>query len=259
MLAACELVVGDLALERLPALATDALVRGVESPTLGELAAQDRSDVRESRDLFLRVLEELGVELPDPDRARWILVLETAHAIVDGELTPGVGAGNIAYWRLDIRDEGDLRIFAGLASILEDHPEDIAELDEQIVAEAGELLRRSRPRTWIRLRAGDQNSGLTRSAGQSQVNVDPATLAVSIGLRRELAAWTAEHTRVMAGWPLMGGFVSMTDAERFVGAGRRVAVRLQSELGADFYVEYWPEPIRPPGVKLRTRGGTVTT
>jgi len=38
-----------------------------------------------------------------------------------------------------------------------------------------------------------------------------------------------------------------------VADGERLVSRLQHELGPTYHVEYMPEPIRPPGVKLRAR------
>lgn len=251
--AAWELVTGELRAEDLPVLAADALARGLDSPTLGELAAQSASDVRDSRDLFGQVINELGIELPDPDRARWNLVRETARAIVDVEIVPEVGARKIWRWAWDVADSGDLRIFVGLASELEDHPGDHARLEGQILAEAAELLRRPRPRTWIKLMATNGGSALSRTLGSGAVAVDPADLAISPQLRSDVAAWSAEHARVMAGWPRNGGFESTSDAERFVDAGRQLGSRLQSELGQDYHVEYMPEAIRPPGLRLRSQ------
>lgn len=55
----------------------------------------------------------------------------------------------------------------------------------------------------------------------------------------------------MSGWPKEGGFASTRAAEEFVEAGRVLVSRLQEELGEAFVVEYLPEPIRPPGLKMR--------
>lgn len=250
--ASWQLVVGDLRTEDLPALAVDALERGVDTPTLGELAAQHASDVRVSRELFMHVIEELGLDLPDPDQARWSLVRETARGIVDAEVEPEVGARRIWRWALGVEDSGDLRIFVGLASEMEDHPDEHARLGQQVVEEAAELLRRGRPRIWIKLMAVNGGSGLARSTGSGSVAVDPQKLPISTELRSDLAAWSAEHAWIMVGWPRNGGFESEADAERFVEVGRQLVSRLQAELGPDYHSEYMPEPIRPPGVRLQS-------
>ena len=72
--------------EGVPEIATDALVRGLDSPALRVLAGQARWDVRDSSELFRVVLDELGIELPDPDRAQWNLARRTAGEIVAGRM-----------------------------------------------------------------------------------------------------------------------------------------------------------------------------
>jgi len=249
-IAAWELVAGELRSEDLPALASDALVRGVDSPTLGELAAQSSSDVRTSADLFREVITELGIELPDLDEALWNLVRSTVRGVVDGDVPPGIGARKIWRWAWDVEDSGDLRIFIGLASELDDYPEDRAVLEAQIMAEAGELLRRGQPRVWIKLMAVNADSALSRSVGSGSAKVDPLDLPVSVRLRSDLAGWNAEHAALLSNWPGSGGFSSTRAAEQFVEAGQSLVRRLQDELGPDYHVEYMPEPIRPPGVRL---------
>ena len=44
---------------------------------------------------------------------------------------------------------------------------------------------------------------------------------------------------------------SADDAESFVRSGEELVVQLQRELGDLWHVEYMPEPIRPPGLRLR--------
>lgn len=246
-----RMVNGELRSEDLPQLATDALVRGLDTPSLRVLAGQDPADVRDSADLFRRALDELGVSLPAHDEAAWSLARMTAQGIVDGVVSPAVGANEIwgsAYHRVD--DSGDLRIFVGLASMLDDHPEDSAAIEKQIVMAAKELLQRPRPRRWIKLMACVGHSSLTRTAGDSDVEVDPAALPIGPGLVAEIERWAVEHLAVLGDWPRASGFESEQQAEVFVRKGEQLAARLEAELGAEYYVEYMPEPIRPPGVKL---------
>jgi hypothetical protein len=236
-----RMVNGELRSEDLPRLATDALVRGLDTPSLRVLAGQDPADVRDSADLFLRAHDE----------AAWSLARMTAQGIADGAISPAVGANEIwgsAYHRVE--DSGDLRIFVGLASMLDDHPEDSAAVEKQIVVAAKDLLQRSRPRRWIKLMARVGHSSLTRTAGDTDVEVDPAALPVGPGLVAEIECWAAKHLAVLGDWPRAGGFESEQEAEVFVRKGEQLAARLQAELGAEYYVEYMPEPIRPPGVKL---------
>jgi hypothetical protein len=253
--AAWRLAVGTLASEDLPGLATDALVRGLDSPALRVLAGQPRDDVRESADLFRVVIDELGIEVPDAETAWWHLIRRTAADMVTGRIGPADGAAELwlAYER--VRDNGDLRIFVGLASELEDHPEAAEQLVAAMVAEARDLLARPVPRRWLRLMAARGRSPLTLAAGCDSLDVDPELLPFGDGLRVDLARWDERFQAMFSRWPAAGGFETELDAEQFVAEGERLVSQLQDELGASYHVEYMPEPIRPPGVRIRRRRG----
>ena len=141
----------------------------------------------------------------------------------------------------------------GLASMLDDHPEDAEQIEAHIVAAARELLDRPAPRRWIKLMAARGRSPLTQTTGPDNIEVDPGALPLSDGLRSDLAQWSAYFEATLSGWPAAGGFDAERDAERFVSAGRQLTLQLQDELGTNYHVEYRPEPIRPPGVKLRAQ------
>lgn len=254
-MAAWRLAAGSLPSEDLPEIATDALVRGLDSPALRILAGQPRNDVRESADLFRAALDELGIDLPDPDSAHWHLARRAARDIVAGRVTPGDGASELFLAYLKVRDSGDLRIFVGLASLLDDYPQDAARIGDQIMAAARELLARPAPRRWLKLMAVSGRSPLTQTAGPDQAEVDPGALPLSDGLRAALARWDGRHAAALSGWPGSGGFSSEKDAEQFVAEGRQLASQLQEELGPGYHVEYTPEPTRPPGLKLRAPAG----
>jgi hypothetical protein len=254
-MAAWRLAVGSLPSEDLPEIATGALVRGLDSPSLRILAGQPRNDVRESADLFRAALDELGIDLPDADSAQWHLVRGAARDLVAGRVTPADGASELLLAYFKVRDSGDLRIFVGLASVLDDHPQDAARIGDQIVAAAREMLARPAPRRWIKLMAVSGRSPLTQAAGPDQAEVDPGALQLSAGLCSGLARWDGHHAAALSGWPGSGGFNSEQDAERFVAEGRQLAWQLQEELGPGYHVEYMPEPTRPPGLKLRAPTG----
>jgi hypothetical protein len=241
---------GELATEDLPDIAADALTRGIDSPALRILAGQARADVRESADLFLAALDELGIDLPDPDSAHWQLARRTAAGIVAGQVRPAHGASEL--WRayLKVKDSGDLRIFVGLGSLLDDHPQDAGQIEEQIVTAARELLARAGPRTWVKLMAVPGRSPLTQTTGSYNTEIDPQALHLSDGLRSDLARWDSYFAAALSGWPQAGGFESQQDAEKFVAAGRQLVVRLQDELGPAYNIEYMPEATRPPGLKV---------
>ncbi|WP_345483079.1 hypothetical protein [Actinopolymorpha pittospori] len=232
-------------------MATEALVRGLDSPALCMLAGQQRDDVRESVDLFRVVLDELGIELLDADTARWHLVRRTAADMVTGRIRPAHGATEL--WRAyqKVRDSGDLRIFVGLASMLDDHPEDAEQLEAAMVAEARELGTRPVPRRWVKLMAVQGRSPLTQTAGSDDLDLDPELLPLSDGLRSDLARWDGHFQAMFSRWPAAGGFETELDAEQFAAEGERLVSQLQDELGASYQVEYMPEPIRPPGVRIR--------
>jgi hypothetical protein len=243
--------VGRLASDDLPKVATEALVRGLDSPALRVLAGQARWDVRDSSDLFRDALGELGIEFPDADRAQWNLARRTASDIVAGRVRAAHGADELWLAYHTVRDNGDLRIFVGLASMLDGHPEDTEQIEAHMVAAARELLDRPEPRRWIKLMAARGRSPLTQTLGSGDIEVDPEALRLSDGLRSDLAQWEAHFEATLSGWPASGGFDSEHDAERFVAAGERLVLQLQDELGAGYYLEYMPEPTRPPGVRLR--------
>jgi hypothetical protein len=251
--AAWQMAVGRLASDDLPEIATEALVRGLDSPALRVLAGQARWDIRDSSDLFRVALDELGIELPDADRAQWHLARRTAGEIVAGRIRAARGANELWLAYQKVRDNGDLRIFVGLASTLDDHPDDAEQVEADIVAAARELLNRPAPRRWIKLMAARGRSPLTQTTGPDDIEVDPEALRLSDGLRSDLAQWKAYFEATLSGWPASGGFDSEHHAERFVAAGQQLVLQLQDELGASYHVEYMPEPIRPPGVKLRAR------
>ena len=121
-LAAWRQAVGAQPAEDLPGLAVDALARGVDSPAVTQLAGQSPGDVRGSGDLFEQVLDELAIATPTEQDALWKLVRFTCGEIVTRTVTPLTGAQWIwhsAYHRME--DNGDLRIFVGLASEGEDY------------------------------------------------------------------------------------------------------------------------------------------
>ncbi|MEU8683465.1 hypothetical protein [Streptomyces sp. NPDC048611] len=72
----------------------DALIAGVESPSLAMLAGLLRSEEPEAPALFDQVLEELGLLFhppTDPRAAKWAMAYWVAGQIADGSLNPAVG------------------------------------------------------------------------------------------------------------------------------------------------------------------------
>jgi hypothetical protein len=80
----------------------DALLGGVDSPSLRLLAGLGRREEPEASELFVRVVEELGLvpDLPsDRDQALWAMARWWADLIVKGKLDPLKGA-DLIYWRV---------------------------------------------------------------------------------------------------------------------------------------------------------------
>ena len=241
--------IGELPSEDLVGLAVDAVVAGMDGPQLLELAGADTWDTRDLRDLWQAVLAEQGVERAGEQTALWQLVRHTARGVVDGAVAPITAAEWL--WRSAshrMEPEGDLRIFIGLASEAEDHPEQLQVIADAVVSECRALMARQRPRHWLRLEAGDDGVlSLATTYGQSHRGLDQ--LPVPEDLATRLQGWHQQWRESMG----EGGFASIQAAEEFVAAGMALADELQDDLGTDWHVEYYPEPVRPPGVRLRSR------
>ena len=72
----------------------DALLQGLDTPSLRELAGLTRAEESEAQELFRAVADELDLtpSLPaDPRSARWELVRWWCTEIVDGRVRPEIG------------------------------------------------------------------------------------------------------------------------------------------------------------------------
>jgi hypothetical protein len=140
-LAMAGLVADEQPTEQLPAMATEALSNGIDSPSLRELAGTSSSEVRDARDLFVQASQELGIETPSNVDARRQLARHWASQILDGSLSPRDGAGRI-WWKAanPLNKPDDLIVFVGLASEWDDYPNHRAELDGAIVEAARTLV-----------------------------------------------------------------------------------------------------------------------
>lgn len=246
--AAALLAMGLLPTELLPELAVDALLRGVDSPSLCILAGLGPRDVRDARDAFECAMAELGIDPLSAGEARWFLTYRKLRGVVAGQVSPALAARWIWAHMIDEGEfEGDLRIFIGLASVIDDYPEGRAEIEVQIVEAAREFLERPAPRRWLKLHAVPGHGSLwTRSPG------GPNGLPIGEDLREAVEVWTAEYQATI-GADESSGFLTKADAIAFVEQGRQLVQRLQRELGPGWHVEYMPEPVEPPGLRLRAR------
>lgn len=243
--AGLRLALGYQAAEELPYIAADALVRGLDSPSLRMAAGAAKDEPWEARECFWAALSELGVPTYSGQDALWRLARHHAECIVQGTVDPHTGAR--AIWSEvahQVEREGDLRIFIGLASEMDDHPEARTELGEMTIAAARELLTRSEPRDWLLVMA--EHGQVPTWKPSPRESVSPSDLPIPDELAADLIAWAAAFDAVAErldppGW----GFEDPGEAERFVAIGQRLVERLQDALGDGWHVEYMPVPTQP--------------
>lgn len=102
---AARWALGQLPSEQLPSIALQWLEAGLDSTTLRILAGETNPIMSEVGPMFDDVLEELNISIPTSTEAVAQLVSEVAQNIVDGEVTPYVGASQI--YDLHISYAGD--------------------------------------------------------------------------------------------------------------------------------------------------------
>lgn len=133
--------------------ALDAVLAGIDSQALNELAGLGRSGEPEAHDLLDRVIDELDLapSLPtDPTAARWELVRSWCQQIVDGDLLPEIGGEMIwldGYHALE--QPRALQPLVELVSVWEDWADEPGErrelYREEITAKVRELLEQPWP------------------------------------------------------------------------------------------------------------------
>jgi len=153
--AAAFWVLGLLPSDECPNVATEALVRGIDSPSLRLLAGELRPIASEVDPLFERSLVENGIAVPDRQTARAAVARYYAREMLAGSLSPWEGAERI-WWDVandaySAPDWERYSSFVGLASGLRDNPQHRTEYEREIVAAAHRLLESSgRNREWRR-------------------------------------------------------------------------------------------------------------
>jgi hypothetical protein len=197
--AALRWAIGSQPTEDLVDIACEALVRGDDSPSLRVLAGLPPDDYWAIKQAFDDTLSELGIRLLAEQEALWQLARRIAQQIVDGEIAPLHGAAQI--WadisnRIEL--EGDFRIFIGLSSEYEDHPDAKAELERDTVKAAQELLQRDRPRRWILLTA--RRGQLPLASPRSRDPIPADTLPIRLDLVESLAEWSKDYDRSGSAW-----------------------------------------------------------
>ncbi|MCP4404628.1 MAG: hypothetical protein GY801_45910 [bacterium] len=139
LVAISRYVLGRLPGEEVPTIALILLEAGVESAEIVELAGMMKPTLSEVDSVFLKALNNLGIQLPNIREATVCLAKEIAHQILAETLSPYDGARKI-WWELSNVDGGDerLNIFAGLAGEYEDtfNEVDRKYYEQQILEEA---------------------------------------------------------------------------------------------------------------------------
>jgi len=103
---AARYVVGYALVDDLPPAAVDALVRGLDSPSLACLAgANGNEDPAEVRSLFLAALAELQIPLPTKRGAAELLKVSWAHKVLAGTWSPRTAARNFVHLQLTLHSE----------------------------------------------------------------------------------------------------------------------------------------------------------
>jgi hypothetical protein len=136
-----RLVLGEQPIEQLTGLAAQVLATGdVDSPSLQELAGLKSTAVREARELFYAALEELGVRTPTENEARQEIARAWAISMLAGLASPYEASRNIWVVWAPRGCPDEFTAFVGLASGWEDNPENRAQYEMDMVAEAGQLI-----------------------------------------------------------------------------------------------------------------------
>jgi hypothetical protein len=113
---------GNIPSEQLVQWAVDALVEGVDSPSLRELAALGRADdPRRASELFPQVLEELGELVPTEEEAAWLLMGARADEMIQGRITASKLNETVwfMYTRTNLRNDETIRAFIAAYSTLD--------------------------------------------------------------------------------------------------------------------------------------------
>ena len=137
-------VLGDIAPENVPALATDALVDGCGASSVAVLAGLSRPTGSEIEEQLPALLRELGVTLPSERDAVKVAVDGLAREIVSGTVPPAAGAAGMASYVRTFQDDDtiwdQLAVFYGLAIELDEENRPSSVLDPEIVDATSTLL-----------------------------------------------------------------------------------------------------------------------
>jgi hypothetical protein len=141
LLAAKDLL-GLVGPEDMASEATTALLEGVDSPSIRQLAGMSSAESDEVRGVFQSALRELDIESPSPREAAILVATEVASRITEGSVSPYDGAKEIWHIvrRLPLERFPELDTFVYGASEWKERPEDQKNFADGIVAAAHDLV-----------------------------------------------------------------------------------------------------------------------
>ena len=132
--------------DAIAAEATNALLEGIDSPSIRMLAGMTGADSEEVRAVFSAALRELGIESPTPREAAMLVATEIALRITKGIVSPYDGAKEI--WRISVgmhpEQLPELDAFIYAASEWEDRPKHREVFSAGIVSAAHNLVEAER-------------------------------------------------------------------------------------------------------------------
>jgi len=141
-IAAAQVVLDLCSYEGLVDSALSAIEVGYDVPSLYVLAALSGKETVDSKEVFLRVMRELGMSLPSKHAAVLTLSQALARDILSGTITPEIGARKI--WDLTLRAPTEqisgLDTFVYAASEWDERPEDCAMFEKGVRDAAAKLV-----------------------------------------------------------------------------------------------------------------------
>jgi hypothetical protein len=149
--ALAKFVVGTLFWDDVPAMAVEALVAGLDSPSLRRLAGFAASSTQDYRAILFAAAGELGLTIPSYAEASMTVARDIARRVIEGSVVPYAAACEVRHLEPYCRGAKSLRAFADLAYAYEDLDEHVStrapwlkDPDAQYAALAGKIVARFR-------------------------------------------------------------------------------------------------------------------
>ncbi|GAB2816644.1 hypothetical protein GCM10027176_21670 [Actinoallomurus bryophytorum] len=121
-------------------IAAEAIVRGIDSPSIHQLAGlSQRDDPRDIRDLYRAAMDELGIDIPNADALRWEYVHFWAQCMLNGSLSPYEAASKVSAESFRLGEPEALRDMYALTLLWEDDPGHRTALERSMLEAAKSL------------------------------------------------------------------------------------------------------------------------